>query len=94
MINARGISSDHMKDAQKEIEPLLRESHRLCDGEPSNFTIRSQVELTETASATAETMTLLLGSIAGVSLLVGGIGIKNILLVSVTERTHEIGIRM
>ena len=94
MISASAISADRMKEAQNEINILLRESHRLHEGEESDFTIQDQAEITETASATAQTMTLLLGSIAGVSLLVGGIGIMNIMLVSVMERTREIGIRM
>jgi putative ABC transport system permease protein len=94
MINASALSVDRMEDAQNEIEEILRQSHRLIDGDENDFTVRDQAEITETASAMAGTMTLLLGSISGVSLVVGGIGIMNIMLVSVTERTREIGIRM
>ena len=94
MINASAASSGTMVDAQSEIERILRDAHRLEDGQDNDFTIHDQAEITETASAMAQTMTLLLASIAGVSLVVGGIGIMNIMLVSVTERTREIGIRM
>jgi putative ABC transport system permease protein len=93
MINASAVSLDQMEQAQSEVEMLLRESHRITGDQESDFTVRTQAEITEMASATAETMTLLLGSIAGVSLLVGGIGIMNIMLVTVTERTREIGVR-
>ena len=94
MINASAASAEKMSDAQSEIETILRNAHRLEDGQDNDFTIRDQAEITETASTMAQTMTLLLASIAGVSLVVGGIGIMNIMLVSVTERTREIGIRM
>ena len=94
MIHASAASAEKMSDAQSEIETILRNAHRLEDGQDNDFTIRDQAEITETASAMAQTMTLLLASIAGVSLVVGGIGIMNIMLVSVTERTREIGIRM
>jgi putative ABC transport system permease protein len=93
MINASAVSLDQMEQAQSEVGMLLRESHRITGDQKSDFTVRTQAEITEMASATAETMTLLLGSIAGVSLLVGGIGIMNIMLVTVTERTREIGVR-
>jgi putative ABC transport system permease protein len=93
MINASAVSLDQMEQAQSEVGMLLRESHRITGDQESDFTVRTQAEITEMASATAETMTLLLGSIAGVSLLVGGIGIMNIMLVTVTERTREIGVR-
>ena len=94
MINASAVSTDKLDEAQKEIETVLREAHRLSGDTENDFTIRTQEELTETASSMTETITLLLGSIAGVSLIVGGIGIMNIMLVSVTERTREIGIRI
>jgi putative ABC transport system permease protein len=86
-----GVESDV---AQAEVEEVLRRAHRLADNEDDDFSIRSQSEIAATAAATTQTFTLLLGAIAGVSLLVGGIGIMNILLVSVTERTREIGIRL
>ena len=80
--------------AQEEIRGILRESHRLGEGDDDDFTIRNQDEIAAAASSTTKVMTLLLAAIASISLLVGGIGIMNIMLVSVTERTREIGIRM
>jgi len=94
MINASAVSNDAIGAAQEEIRTILRQSQGLETGEDDTFTIRNQAELTEAASAMSRTLTLLLGSIAGVSLVVGGIGIMNIMLVSVTERTREIGIRL
>jgi putative ABC transport system permease protein len=94
MINASATSSDQITAAIAEIRASLRKSHKLQDGQDDDFTIRSQSDIMETATQTTKTMTLLLGSIAAVSLLVGGIGIMNIMLVSVTERTREIGIRL
>jgi len=94
MINASGISTARMAEAQEELRVLMREAHRLEPGEDDDFGIRNQAEITDAASETSRVMTLLLGSIAGVSLVVGGIGIMNIMLVSVTERTREIGIRL
>jgi len=80
--------------ATEEIRGILRESHKLGDGDDDDFTIRNQDEIAAAASSTTQVMTLLLAAIASISLLVGGIGIMNIMLVSVTERTREIGIRM
>jgi putative ABC transport system permease protein len=80
--------------ATEEIRSLLRESHRLGDDDDDDFTVRNQDELATAASATTRVMSWLLAAIASISLLVGGIGIMNIMLVSVTERTREIGIRM
>ncbi|HEX5580211.1 MAG TPA: ABC transporter permease [Gemmatimonadaceae bacterium] len=80
--------------AQRDIESIMRESHRLGLGDPDDFTVRNQTELASAAEGTTEVMTWLLAAIASVSLVVGGIGIMNIMLVSVTERTREIGIRM
>ena len=80
--------------AQAEIRAIMRESHRIPEGEDDDFTIRNQADLAEAAQGTAEVMSLLLAAIASISLLVGGIGIMNIMLVSVTERTREIGIRL
>ncbi|MBD3170225.1 MAG: FtsX-like permease family protein [candidate division Zixibacteria bacterium] len=94
MINASAVSTEYLEQAKDEMTIILRESHGLHEGEDDDFTIRSQEEITEAVTETTETMTLLLGAIAAVSLLVGGIGIMNIMLVSVTERTREIGIRM
>ncbi len=80
--------------AQAQITELLRQRHRLAPSEPNDFNVRNMSDVAEAAGETNRTMTVLLGCIAGVSLLVGGIGIMNIMLVSVTERTREIGIRM
>jgi putative ABC transport system permease protein len=93
-ILASAVSVEQITAAQEEIRALLREEHRLDFGEADDFEIRNQTEITEAASETARVLTLLLGAIAGVSLIVGGIGIMNIMLVSVTERTREIGIRL
>jgi putative ABC transport system permease protein len=87
-------SSSNIEVAQKQITDLLRMRHKIPPNEPDDFTIRNQADLAATATATTEILTILLASIASVSLLVGGIGIMNIMLVSVTERTREIGIRM
>ncbi len=94
MILASAVTADLIDEAQNEISSILRKAHRLDEGEEDDFTIRNQAEISEMASSTTEILTLLLGSIAGVSLLVGGIGIMNIMLVSVTERTREIGLRL
>jgi putative ABC transport system permease protein len=72
----------------------LRAQHKLRDDQEDNFTIRSMQELSEMISSTSSMMTMLLAAVAGISLLVGGIGIMNIMIVSVTERTREIGLRM
>jgi putative ABC transport system permease protein len=79
--------------AQEEVRAIMRESHRLGDAD-DDFTVRNQTEIAQAAQGTTKVMTYLLASIASVSLIVGGIGIMNIMLVSVTERTREIGIRM
>jgi putative ABC transport system permease protein len=79
--------------AQEEIRTLLRESHKVTDGN-DDFTVKNQADLATAAESSTQVMTLLLAAIASISLLVGGIGIMNIMLVSVTERTREIGIRM
>jgi putative ABC transport system permease protein len=88
------ISQDATYTAQSQISDLLRQRHKLTPNEPDDFTVRNMSDIAEAANETNSIMTWLLGSIAGVSLLVGGIGIMNIMLVSVTERTREIGIRM
>ncbi len=91
------VSATGLKDiptAQAQITELLRMRHKIQPYESDDFTIRNQTDLAATATATTEILTILLASIASVSLLVGGIGIMNIMLVSVTERTREIGIRM
>jgi putative ABC transport system permease protein len=80
--------------AQAEIETIMRESHKIADGGDDDFTVRNQTEIAKAATSTTSVMSGLLAAIASVSLVVGGIGIMNIMLVSVTERTREIGIRM
>lgn len=80
--------------AEEEITAILRERHNIRAGQEADFNVRNLTDVAEAAEETTRIMTILLGSIAGVSLLVGGIGIMNIMLVSVTERTREIGIRM
>ena len=87
-------SPDLIDQVQQEITALLRQRHRLQEERDDDFVVRNQEEIAEAATASSRTMTLLLGGIASVSLIVGGIGIMNIMLVSVTERTREIGIRM
>jgi putative ABC transport system permease protein len=94
MINASAVSLSLLSAAQEEIRTILREAHRLAPGEDDDFNIQNQAEIAKTVTETSRVMTLLLGSIAAVSLIVGGIGIMNIMLVSVTERTREIGIRL
>jgi putative ABC transport system permease protein len=98
MFIAQILASTPMPDdipaAKDEARTLMRESHRLSDWEDDDFTVRSQTDIAKAAQNTARVMTLLLAAIAGISLVVGGIGIMNIMLVSVTERTREIGIRM
>ena len=86
-------SPQEIAAAQQEVSAIMRESHKIGDGE-DDFTVRNQTEIANAAQGTTKIMTWLLASIASVSLLVGGIGIMNIMLVSVTERTREIGIRM
>ncbi len=87
-------SPDLISAAQEEARLIMREAHRIPTGDDDDFTVRNQNEIAEAAQGTTEIMTWLLASIASVSLLVGGIGIMNIMLVSVTERTREIGIRL
>jgi putative ABC transport system permease protein len=93
-INVQVGDANQMTPAQQEIIALLRQRHNIRPGRDDDFTVRTQQEIAEAATATTAVMTVLLGSIAGVSLVVGGIGIMNIMLVSVTERTREIGTRM
>ena len=93
-ILASTSSPADVPQAESEIKGALRESHKLADFEEDDFTVRDQSDLATTAQATTNVMTLLLAAIASVSLVVGGIGIMNILLVSVTERTREIGLRL
>jgi len=83
-----------MSDAESEINQLLMERHRIQPGEPPDFTVQNMTEVANVLGIITGTLTMMLSSIAAISLLVGGVGIMNIMLVSVTERTREIGIRM
>jgi len=93
-IVVRAVSAEKVAEAQEQITLLLRQRHRIAEGREDDFTVRNLSDIAEAAQSTARVMAVLLGSVAGISLLVGGIGIMNIMLVSVTERTREIGIRM
>jgi putative ABC transport system permease protein len=88
------MSDDAMTEAQSQITELLRARHKIQPWDDNDFTVRSQTEIANAAESTTQVLTILLASIASISLLVGGIGIMNIMLVSVTERTREIGLRM
>jgi putative ABC transport system permease protein len=94
MILASTSSPEDIAGATEEMRAIMRESHRIAEGEDDDFTIRNQDELADVAQGTTKVMSALLAAVASISLLVGGIGIMNIMLVSVTERTREIGIRM
>jgi putative ABC transport system permease protein len=93
-INVQAASAELLAPVEQQIVDLLRQRHRITPGKDDDFTVRTQQEIADFATSTARVMSLLLAAVAGVSLLVGGIGIMNIMLVSVTERTREIGIRM
>ena len=93
-INVQIASEDQIASAQQQIVSLLRQRHNIRSGRDDDFTVRNQQEVADTANATADVMTGLLFAVACVSLVVGGIGIMNIMLVSVTERTREIGVRL
>ena len=93
-INVSATSSADMDAAQTQISALLRQRHHLRSSEPDDFIIRSPTDIAQARAQTLGVMELLLACIASVSLIVGGIGIMNIMLVSVTERTREIGVRM
>jgi len=93
-IYASAVSEDKSDNALVEVEEILRRTHKLKDADENNFRVMSQSEMIETMSSITDILTYLLGAIAGISLLVGGIGIMNIMFVSVTERTREIGLRM
>ena len=93
-VNVEIRNSDRMDIAQQQITTLLRQRHRFTSEQSDDFNIFNQKEIADTVNSISKIITLLLGSIAGISLVVGGIGIMNIMLVSVTERTREIGIRI
>ena len=94
IIMGSALSEDHIEDAEIEVTELIRESHRILEGEEDDFEVTTQVELQEITGNITGILTLILGAIASISLVVGGIGIMNIMLVSVTERTREIGTRL
>ena len=94
MLMVQAASAESMPQAVDAVESLLRQRHRLREGMPNDFFTRNLSAAAESEAETTRTMSILLGAIASISLLVGGIGIMNIMLVSVTERTREIGIRM
>ena len=93
-IIASAVTADRVQEAQEQITLLLRQRHRIQPDREDDFSIRNLSDIAEAASSSARVMAILLGAVASISLLVGGIGIMNIMLVSVTERTREIGIRM
>ncbi len=90
----KAVSTDALDDAEEQITALLRQRHRIGHEQENDFTVRNLTQMMQTAVTIARIMTVLLGAIASISLIVGGIGIMNIMLVSVTERTREIGIRI
>jgi putative ABC transport system permease protein len=92
-LTVQAVSPQAMDSAIQEMEALLRERHRILPGLEDDFTIRNLTEVFQAQETSAQVMSILLGAIASVSLIVGGIGIMNIMLVSVTERTREIGLR-
>lgn len=94
MINVKATDSDILDQTQSDITDILKQRHRIGKTQDNDFEIRNLAEMQETIKSSARTMSILLGAIAFVSLVVGGIGIMNIMIVSVTERTKEIGIRM
>jgi putative ABC transport system permease protein len=93
-VQVSAVSQDATEQVSQGITTLLRARHNIRTGQEDDFTVRNLSDIAESAAETSRVMTMLLGGIAAVSLLVGGIGIMNIMLVSVTERTREIGIRM
>jgi putative ABC transport system permease protein len=93
-IYAASVNENATNAASTELATILRVAHKLKPSDPDDFLIRTQAELISTFSATSQLLTVLLAVIAGISLIIGGIGIMNIMLVSVTERTKEIGLRM
>ncbi len=93
-IAVQAMGPEVMKEVEEQITDLLRQRHRLQPGQENDFTVRNLTEVMSSAEQSAKVMSLLLGAIASISLIVGGIGIMNIMLVSVTERTREIGIRI
>ncbi|MEW6377786.1 MAG: FtsX-like permease family protein, partial [Thermodesulfobacteriota bacterium] len=94
VITVQAEGPEVIKEAEEQITELLRQRHRIQSNQENDFTVRNLTEVASSAEQSARVMSLLLGAIASISLIVGGIGIMNIMLVSVTERTREIGIRI
>ena len=94
VISVKAVSAARMKEAEEAVSELLRQRHRIGPGEEDDFTVRNLSEITDARAESQRILTLLLAAVASIALLVGGIGIMNIMLVSVTERTREIGLRM
>jgi putative ABC transport system permease protein len=94
IIMVKAKSAEDLSAAERQINDLLKQRHHIGQKQDNDFTVRNLTQIMQAAEQSTQVMTLLLGAIASVSLLVGGIGIMNIMLVSVTERTREIGIRM
>lgn len=92
-ISVQAQDSESMTLVQEDITALLRTRHKITEGKENDFSILNQADIVETASSVTQTFTILLGAVAGISLLVGGIGIMNMMLTTVTERTREIGLR-
>ena len=93
-VTVAAVDGDSVAEAERDIRAILRQRHKLGETEENDFDVRNMAEMLDAAAQSTRVMSLLLGAVASVSLLVGGIGIMNIMLVSVTERTREIGIRM
>jgi len=93
-VSIKAASADLVEETENDVRELLRQRHRLRPGQPDDFSIRNISEMLEARAESSRVMTMLLAAVAAVSLLVGGIGIMNIMLVSVTERTREIGLRL
>jgi putative ABC transport system permease protein len=93
MINIKIANQEDMETAEAEIKSLLLKQHGIIDPDDADFSIMNQSDIVETASSVTDTLTILLGAVAGISLVVGGIGIMNLMLTTVTERTREIGLR-
>ena len=93
-ITVKAVSASLVVDAEREVNEILRDRHRISPGQPDDFRVRNLAQMLDARAQSERTMSILLASVAGISLLVGGIGIMNIMLVSVTERTREIGLRM
>ncbi|HEK85544.1 MAG: ABC transporter permease [Candidatus Saccharicenans sp.] len=93
-IDVSAVSADKTEEAQRQIEELMRDRHHIMPGSDDDFQVRNIADVAQSAAESTQIMTILLGSIASISLIVGGIGIMNIMLVSVTERIREIGVRL